>query len=172
MGQHRTGLASDDYLNPPFVRGSYLAIWVALDTISPDCGPFEYVPGSHKWRVLSRSKVKAQLPVLQAAQRGMVGDEGHWASYSERMVATAAANYIARKDGKVAPFLGRKGDVLIWHGCLLHRGSRPLVPGKPRLALIAHYSGKTNRRDFSAQSTRTDEPTGGLYQHFDVPLSS
>ncbi|GFE68442.1 phytanoyl-CoA dioxygenase family protein [Chroococcus sp. FPU101] len=38
----------DDYLNPPFVNSWYAAVWMALDDIHPDSGPFEYVPGSHR----------------------------------------------------------------------------------------------------------------------------
>src|SRR6185437_11832299 len=35
----------DDYLNPPFVRCWYGAVWMALDDIRADSGPFEYVAG-------------------------------------------------------------------------------------------------------------------------------
>lgn len=161
----------DDYLNPPCVGGSYLAIWAALDDIHPDCGPFEFVPGSHRWRVLSREKVRARLPAFEAAQEGGPNDKGHWAKYSQQMVADAATDYIRRKQGKVVPFLGRRGDVLIWHGCLLHRGSRPRRPGMQRRSLIAHYSGVTNREDFDQKETRVYQKTGGLYQHFDIPLT-
>jgi len=160
----------DDYLNPPCVRGSYLAIWAALDTIAPDCGPFEYVPGSHRWRVLTGDKVRARMDRVEAAQAGLPGDKGHWASYSEKMVSDSADDYIGRKRGKVKQFLGSKGDVLIWHGCLLHRGSLPKRAGTLRKCLIAHYSGMRNREDFAKDHTKTYEKTGGLYQHFDMPL--
>lgn len=159
----------DDYLNPPAVRGSYLAVWMALDDIHPDCGPFEYVPGSHRWRVLSGEKVRAQLPEDQARQLGGTHDAGHWASYSQEMVSGAAERYIAERGGEVKQFLGQRGDVLIWHGCLLHRGSPPRVPGMLRKSLIAHYSGEKNREDFRRDLTRTYK-TGGLYQWFPMPL--
>lgn len=159
----------DDYLNPPCVRGSYLGVWMALDTIHPDCGPFELIPGSHRWRVLSGEKVRAQLPPEQAKQAGGTHDVGHWASYSEAMVTTAAERYIAERGGVVKQFLGEKGDVLIWHGCLLHRGSPPRTPGMPRRSLIAHYSGQTNREDFRRDHT-TVYKTGGLYQWQPMPL--
>ena len=159
----------DDYLNPPCVRGSYLAVWAALDTIHPDCGPFEFIPGSHRWRTLTQAKVKAHLAPAQAGQDGKPG-EGHWAKYSEQMIHDATLDYVHRLGGEVKQFLGDKGDVLIWHGCLLHRGSPPKVPGMTRKSLIAHYSGVTNRTDFAREHTRTYEKTGGLYQYFDLPL--
>ena len=160
----------DDYLNPPCVRGSYLAIWAALDDIHPDCGPFEYVPGSHRWRVLTGDKVRARMDPFEAAQAGLPGHKGSWAEYSEKMVSDSADDYIARRGGKVTQVLGKKGDVLIWHGCLLHRGSIPKVPGMPRKTLIAHYSGVTNREDFAKEHTKVYDKTNGLYQYFDIPL--
>ncbi|PWU21460.1 MAG: phytanoyl-CoA dioxygenase, partial [Candidatus Rokuibacteriota bacterium] len=147
----------DDYLNPPFVRGSYLAIWAALDHISPDSGPFEFVPGSHWWRVLSQERVKHFLSAADALAESVPGQEERWIRRSERIVHDATLDYIARKGGEVKQFLGEKGDVLVWHGCLLHRGSIPKRPGMLRKALIAHYSGVTNRTDFPSQYTMTHE---------------
>ena len=49
----------DDYLNHRNVNGWYIAVWMALDDISPDCGPFEYIPGSHRWPVLRGDRVRA-----------------------------------------------------------------------------------------------------------------
>jgi len=34
---------------PPVVNGYYAAVWIALDDIHPDSGPFQFVPGSHRW---------------------------------------------------------------------------------------------------------------------------
>jgi hypothetical protein len=51
----------DDYLNPGFVNSWYCAVWIALGRIESDCGPFEYVPGSHRWPLLRGDKVKAFL---------------------------------------------------------------------------------------------------------------
>src|SRR5438552_11002670 len=48
----------DDYLNPAHVAGWYAAVWMALDdNIHSDSGPFEYLPGSHRWPTLRRDKV-------------------------------------------------------------------------------------------------------------------
>lgn len=162
----------DDYLNPPNVHGSYLAVWAALDTIHPDCGPFEFFPGSHRWRTLTQKNVRANLPPEQAAAEGLPGQTGHWTYFSENMIADAAADYAARQNVQSETFLGNKGDVLIWHGCLLHRGSKANQPGMQRKALIAHYSGVDNRTDFPRDQTLTCERTGGLYQRFDLPLTA
>ncbi|MBL9007487.1 MAG: phytanoyl-CoA dioxygenase family protein [Myxococcales bacterium] len=41
----------------PLVAASGIALWFAFDTIHPDSGPFEYVPGSHRWPIMRRPKV-------------------------------------------------------------------------------------------------------------------
>src|SRR5205807_4698247 len=47
----------DTYLNPGEVGDAYLAVWVALEDIHPDSGPFEWLPGSHRWPVIPREAV-------------------------------------------------------------------------------------------------------------------
>ena len=44
-------------------------------------------------------------------------------------------------------YLPKKGDVLLWHSRLIHRGSKANVPGMERRALIVHYSGINHRQD-------------------------
>ena len=60
----------DDYLNPPDVDAWYVAAWLALDDIPSGSGPFQYVPGSHRWPAIRGDKVRlgieAQSPVDQA----------------------------------------------------------------------------------------------------------
>ena len=38
------------------VNGWYLAVWMALDDIGPETGPFQFIPGSHRWPVLRRDQ--------------------------------------------------------------------------------------------------------------------
>ena len=53
---HRT-----DYLNPPGVKGWYAGPWFAIRDIDPDSGPFQFVPGSHRWPVLRHDRVRLFL---------------------------------------------------------------------------------------------------------------
>jgi hypothetical protein len=159
----------DDYLNPSHVNGRYIAAWIALDDISPDCGPFEYVAGSNRWPTLRGDKVRQFLTPDEAAQEGRPTDTGHWAEISEAMVAAAIEEEIAKRDAKPTAFLGKKGDVLLWHACTMHRGAAPTAPGMKRPALIAHYS-TTSRKDFAKTNIRTAE-AGGLYHYLDIPLA-
>ena len=132
----------DRYLNPEYVGEKYIAAWIALDDILPEAGPFEYVPGSHLWPVIEREKVWAQM--RQVGQNPALPT---WPSDSQGWVGEACANEIERVNAKVEKFIGKKGDVLLWHASLVHRGSQPLNRQVERRALIAHYSGIAARPD-------------------------
>jgi ectoine hydroxylase-related dioxygenase (phytanoyl-CoA dioxygenase family) len=143
----------DDYLNPPFVNSWYAAVWMALGDIHPDSGPFEYVPGSHRWPLMRGDKIRARMPWRQATQP-------NWPAVSESFVVPAVEAEIERRGAIVRPFIAKRGDVLIWHGRLLHRGSKPKQPGMMRNSLICHYSGITHRKD---KPTRARDANGQLY---------
>lgn len=143
----------DQYLNEPYVGGYYAAVWLALDTIHPDAGPFEYVPGSHRW----------WPPISQAKMRAALGDDGRgpdWPKRSERILTPLFEAELAERAVTPTPFLGRRGDVLIWHSRLLHRGSPPIDPDRERRGLIAHFSGIHHRPDFPRAR---QHPAGGWY---------
>lgn len=131
----------DDYLNPSSVNSWYAAAWFALEDIDPDSGPFEFVPGSHRWPHVRGSKVRRRLSRSQRASAA-------WPKHSERILNGVFADEIARRRARPRRFLGKRGDVLLWHGRLAHRGSAPRVPGATRKAFIAHYSALTRRPDF------------------------
>ncbi len=143
----------DDYLNPPEVNGHYIAAWTALDRIAPDAGPFEFVPGSHRWPIIRQAKVLQLLGGDWAA-------DPHWPSESERLLTPFFEDQIRQRRAKVERFLGNRGDVLLWHARLLHRGSLPIRPGAERRSMIAHYSALTRRHDMPV--TRSHDG-GGWY---------
>lgn len=148
---------SDDYLNPDFVYSHYIAVWIALENIDPRSGPFQFVRGSHKWAPLRRSKLFDMIPESQSSKPD-------WPSTTEGIVATACEQEIERLGVPVESFLAKKGDVLFWHGRLIHQGSYPTVPGTPRRALIAHYSSLKHRPDMPER--RVYEKTGKPYFYF------
>lgn len=129
----------DDYLNPPTVNSHYAAVWMALDDIHPDSGPFEFVPGSHRWPLLRREKVLARM-------RREDRDE-NWPRRSQDFVSAAMEAERQRRGLQCKQFIAKRGDVLVWHGRLMHRGTAPATPGMERRALIAHYSGLRHRSD-------------------------
>lgn len=136
----------DSYLNPPHVGDYYVAVWIAFDTIHPDSGPFQYVPGSHRWPQVTREKI---LAALEPDER-----DGMWPTYSERLLTPLFEQEIIKRKAEVVTYLPERGDVLFWHGRLLHRGSVANVPGMQRRSLIAHYSGINHREDMPAPVQR------------------
>lgn len=133
----------DDYLNPSHVNGHYLAAWIALDDIHPDSGPFEFVPGSHKWPVMRGSKVK---DFLEPGERGT----WDWPWKAERFLNGVFDDEIRERGARRKVWAdAKKGDVLIWHPWLAHRGSKPKNPELRRKAMICHYSGVGHRKDMS-----------------------
>jgi hypothetical protein len=138
----------DTYLNPPHVGDYYVAIWIALETIHPDSGPFQIVPGSHRWPVVTQDKILAALPSEKRDHR--------WPRHSEEILTPIFTDQIERRNAEVLTYLPDRGDVLFWHGRLVHRGSMPNVPGMPRRSLIAHYSGINHRNDMPAAKRHKD----------------
>lgn len=132
----------DRYLNPETVGEHYIAAWISLGDVDPEAGPFEYVPGSHRWSVIERRKVWSRM-----RQLGQKPDLPTWPSDSEGWVGEACDEEIARRQASIRPFLGKRGDVLLWHASLVHRGSKPRNKALERRALIAHYSSIRHRPD-------------------------
>lgn len=133
---------SDQYLNEPSVGGYYTAVWIALQDINPLSGPFQFIDGSHRWPPLSQEKVRAAL--------GANGNGPLWPSYSEEILTPLFERKIEREGLEITSYVPQRGDVLVWHGRLLHRGSKAAIPGAERRALILHASGIHHRPDMPA----------------------
>lgn len=130
----------DGYLNPDTNRDFYMAIWIALDDIHPDSGPFQFVRGSHKFPVITNKKI------LDALGANAIYDP-NWPKRSEEILTPLFEQLIVDADLKVESFIANRGDVLLWHGRLMHRGSTPNNPELERRSCIAHYSGIHHRPD-------------------------
>jgi hypothetical protein len=129
----------DTYLNPDHVGDYYVAAWIALEDIHPDSGPFQYIAGSHKWYTITRDKI---LDALEPSERNH-----KWPTHSERLLTPIFEKEIKERQATVTSHLPKRGDVLLWHSRLLHRGSIANTPGMMRKAVIAHYSGINHRQD-------------------------
>ncbi len=118
----RRGLASL-LPKPPAPRYDRLAVSsICLEDTHPDAGPLVYYPGSHKLPPYRFSHggihaVNEEMPACRA--------------YVEEQLRKAN---IERKE-----FLGKAGDVFVWHGQLLHGGSHINNPALTRKTLVTHY---------------------------------
>jgi hypothetical protein len=108
---------------------SYLAAtWIAFEDISPDAGPLEIYPGSHK------------LPYVFSKDAGFNrNNSDHLYGEYINKYEPAIARQIEMNGLKPEYFLAQTGDVLIWHANLLHGGSRRKNPALTRKALVCHY---------------------------------
>lgn len=147
----------DTYLNPDYLWSYYLAAWIALDDIDPNAGPFEFIDGSHTWPVIRREKLFRSLSPEQRAS-------ADWPTTTQAHVERACEQEIERRGAKVTRFLPKKGDVLIWHSNLIHRGSIPHNPELLRKSLICHYSALQRRLDMPSLKRN---PTNGIL-YFDI----
>lgn len=160
MGLHLnlTGMTStlrnwhqDGYLNPAPTGDFYAAVWIALDDIHPDAGVFQFVPGSHRWHRITHEKIAKVVDV----------DDPRWPTLTEDVLTPLVDAEIKARGAQVVDYQPNRGDVLLWHPRLYHRGSTPLVKDAYRPALIAHYSGINHRPDFPVAVER--HPMGGWY---------
>tara|TARA_Y100000004_G_scaffold33551_2_gene35661 strand:- start:7876 stop:8769 length:894 start_codon:yes stop_codon:yes gene_type:complete len=144
----------DGYLNPDSNYDHYLAIWVALDDIHEDSGPFEYVRGSHVLPIITQDKTLARLE--ESERRDPL-----WPKYSERFLTPMFEDILNRGELEIEKFLAKKGDVLLWHARLMHRGSIPNNPDLWRETAILHYSGVNHRPDMPSPAIQHQQ--GGWY---------
>jgi len=122
----------DFYLLPGYVNIDYLAVWVAVNDITPEMGPFEYAVGSHKEPPFRRELVWKYIPPD-------LRDNPMWPNFAHKFVTPAYADLLSNRNYGSRYFLPKKGDVLIWHSCLIHQGSRPINQEILRPGLIGHY---------------------------------
>jgi hypothetical protein len=153
----------DRYLNPEYVGERYIAAWLVLEDVHPDAGPFEYIPGSHRWPVIEREKVWSKMKQL-----GQDPTLPTWPSDSQVWLGEVCEDEIRNRKAPVKQFLGKRGDVLLWHASLVHRGSKPKNPLLERRALISHYSSIHARPDMTEQRRLEN---GSFYFHFDHGLT-
>lgn len=134
----------DRYLNPEHVNDHYVAVWMALEDISPDSGPFQYIRGSHRnWPKMTRQALFESTPKE-------LHDPRAWPSLTQDIVGDAVEREIEHRNEIITTYLPKRGDLLVWHSALIHRGSKPTNPTASRKALIAHYSSIHHRPDMPA----------------------
>jgi len=115
----------DSLLQDKYAASTYIGAFVCLEDIDADSGPFEVIPGSHKWDHL--------IPLL-TREKVETGQDGE--QYMEDLLLAEAEKLGA----DIFTFLGKKGDVLLWHSQLAHRGAQ--ANGRQRRkTIIGHYCG-------------------------------
>lgn len=101
-------------------------VWVAMEDIKAAAGPLVYLPGSHRWPVLTNALV---------GRRGWGVEQPSAQTPFERVWA-ALADASALQPER---FLARKGQALIWAANLLHGGDEQADRSMTRWSQVTHY---------------------------------
>ncbi|MFL6415328.1 MAG: phytanoyl-CoA dioxygenase family protein [Bryobacteraceae bacterium] len=112
----------DSWFMPPPLENNLAVSSICLEDVRPDAGPLVYYPGTHKIPPFRFSHggthaVNEEMPACRAY-------------IEEQLKATGASPQ---------EFLGREGDVFVWHGQLLHGGTGIKERTHTRKTLVTHY---------------------------------
>lgn len=110
-----------------YPQGGLIAAWIALESTDEKNGPLVYFPGSHR------------LPYLKNADLGLkenrfLLDENPNAKYEQKI-----KEVLEKGNFKPQEFHANSGDVLIWHGNLVHGGKKMLDKTRTRKSMVIHY---------------------------------
>ncbi|TCC40104.1 phytanoyl-CoA dioxygenase family protein [Kribbella capetownensis] len=94
--------------------GTCVAAWMALDHVDEANGCLEVVPGSHRWPILCTEKADTTV------------------SFTDVTVPLP-------EQGAAVPIQMTPGDVLFFHGALVHGSNPNVTTDRFRRALIGHY---------------------------------
>jgi hypothetical protein len=114
----------DSLYMTPLTDNHLAATWIALEDCQPEAGPLRYVLGSHKIPIYKFSTGSAHVVEEEFPL---------WRQHVESHVSSMGL--------KEQTFMPKKGDLLIWHGQLLHGGSPILNPNRTRKSIVSHYYG-------------------------------
>jgi ectoine hydroxylase-related dioxygenase (phytanoyl-CoA dioxygenase family) len=95
--------------------------WIACEDVRADCGPLVIHPGSHRSGMFQGFTDYPQSNLRTA--------DGATSAAYQRWVEDVAARHPPHE------FLARKGDVLVWHGMLVHGGAPVLRRGTTRKSM-------------------------------------
>lgn len=111
----------------------YLGYWVALEDVTNDNGPLQFIPKGHRVEVTHPHEfAKARFTNLEIMTENEC--QAHlWAPYQQHIVDTCSQQGLT-----VATAPMKKGDTLIWHPSLPHGGSKILNPNLSRHSVVFH----------------------------------
>jgi len=117
--------------------GELAAAWIPLENIDSQAGPLVYYKGSH---------MPDKLGFFDWGKGSILASRDADPSLFDRY--TKHLQSIIR-DQKLEPsiFLPKRGDLLIWHGALIHGGTPMLDPTLTRRSFICHYTSMASHKN-------------------------
>lgn len=113
----------DTFYMPPPAGGELIAASICLEQVTEDAGPLNYVPTSHRIPPFVNSDGGRNIRT-QTEQ-----DAANW--YYQAAIRDRGLGE--------EKFLGKTGDVIVWHEQLVHGGLPIKDMGKTRKSLVVHY---------------------------------
>jgi ectoine hydroxylase-related dioxygenase (phytanoyl-CoA dioxygenase family) len=110
-----------------FPLGYLIAVWIALEDITPGCGPLFYYKGSHK------------LPYVLNNNYDHGGNYFLLGKDAYKKYENAIAAVIETNELKKEIFIAKKGDIFIWHANILHGGEKIQLPSSSRKSMVLHF---------------------------------
>lgn len=131
--------------------------WVACEPADAENGSLLYYPGSHR------------IPLFD------FGDGSVLYKNDDPKKIDAFETYLQEQCSKLQKPLildAKKGDVLLWHGALVHGGSLTKQKERTRRSFVTHYSTqrayKKDRRSYDSEPINV-ELNGGMYHAWQFP---
>jgi hypothetical protein len=109
----------------PFPAGHMCGVWIALEDVRPDSGELLVYPGSHR------------LPRVYMKDVGCRKVRSDWQEFGEKVVRRWA-ELLDESGIKAAPYLARRGQILVWHENLMHAGSVRRDRTLSRRSIVTH----------------------------------
>lgn len=112
----------DTYFMPPPVQDMMVVTSICLEDQTSESGPLSFYPGSHRIPpyIFSHGGIHAVKEEMEKATRYTMAE-------------------IDKLGLKRESFLGKAGDVFIWHAQLYHGGLEITDPNQTRKTLVTHY---------------------------------
>ncbi|MEB3165276.1 MAG: phytanoyl-CoA dioxygenase family protein [Cyanobacteriota bacterium] len=124
------------YVNHHRSLAQLAAAWIPLEDIRAEAGPLVYYKGSHRPDALGffdwgQGEIRAGRDHAPAVFDGY-----------RRHLETIIEN----QGFEPSIFLPKRGDLLIWHGALIHGGTPMQNPALTRRSLVCHYTSMASHR--------------------------
>ena len=105
-----------------------MSAWIAMTNVDKKNGALQVQPGSHKGRLITKMDVPLELSQTETYED----------QQKNRYFPEVDKVFIENGKEEVSIFVNQ-GDVVLFHGRLIHSGSKVLRKGSPRHALACHY---------------------------------
>ena len=105
------------------------ASWTPLENVHENSGPLAYYPGSHK---------SGLIPPFDWGNGSLIMEKNSTKTPSD--FTDYLAEKISTLNLKKQIFLPRRGDVLVWHGNLLHEGTAVKDRSRTRRSYVTHFT--------------------------------